>query len=584
MTSPLRLLAFVFGAIVNASTFAAPESAALEHRDMPATSTATAATPDFGPNVLIFDPSMSAETIQTRVSDVFGQQEAAQFGDGRFALLFKPGQYDVDVRVGFYTQVAGLGQMPDDVQLNGGLRVTAEWMRGNATCNFWRSAENLSSKPPAGKPMMWATSQAVSLRRVHVRGDLHLWDGGWSSGGFLADSIIDGTVVSGSQQQWISRNTKWNKWDGGNWNMVFVGVTNPPAGEWPAKPYTVIEHTPIVREKPFLAVDASGRFVVIVPELRREASIGPGWDEPSRTLPIDAFFIAKPEHDAPTINAALAGGKHLLFTPGHYALSEPIRVNRPGTIVMGMGYATLMPTNGTPAMLIADVDGVTIASLLFESVERECDVLLQVGEPGSSASHKANPTFLFDVFCRAGGAIAGRAKCFLTIHSNDVVADNLWLWRADHGKGAEWDVNRNANGLIVNGKDVTVYGLFVEHCQKYQTIWNGDGGRVYFYQSEMPYDPPDAASWRSPNGKTGYASYKVADHVTSHEAWGLGVYCVFRGGPVIADSAIEAPERPGVSLRHLIAVRLSGLENSGIRRVINDRGASVITDHKSIVD
>ena len=107
-----------------------------------------------------------------------------------------------------------------------------------------------------------------------------------------------------------------------------------------------------------------------------------------------------------------------------------------------------------------------------------------------------------------------------------------------------WTANQNANGLVVNGNNVTFYGLFVEHCQEYQTMWNGNGGRVYFYQSEMPYDPPSVEAWRH-GTINGFASYKVADSVTSHEAWGLGVYCVFYAAPIVAENAIETPADGG---------------------------------------
>ena len=71
------------------------------------------------------------------------------------------------------------------------------------------------------------------------------------------------------------------------------------------------------------------------------------------------------------------------------------------------------------------------------------------------------------------------------------MADQIWLWRADHGAGAAWATNPTKNGLVVNGENVTIYGLFNEHHEEYQTLWNGNGGRVYFYQSELPYDVPD---------------------------------------------------------------------------------------------
>src|SRR2546429_2671889 len=137
--------------------------------------------PDFGPNVLIFDPSM--KDIQPRVDAIFVKQEANQFGSERYAYLFKPGKYDLDVQVGFYTQVVGLGKSPDDVAITGAVRSKARWMRGNATCNFWRSAENLSVTPTQDDNVnIWAVSQGTALRSVHVKGNLNLSDGGWSSG------------------------------------------------------------------------------------------------------------------------------------------------------------------------------------------------------------------------------------------------------------------------------------------------------------------------------------------------------------------------------------------------------------------
>ncbi len=127
------------------------------------------------------------------------------------------------------------------MQINGGVNVNAKWMpNANATCNFWRTLENFAVTPAASKgTTRIAVSQAAPLRRLHVKGNLHLfdfdahWNAGWASGGFLADSVVDGEVVPASQQQWLSRNSKWSRWSNGVWNMVFVGCTNPPKGDVP---------------------------------------------------------------------------------------------------------------------------------------------------------------------------------------------------------------------------------------------------------------------------------------------------------------------------------------------------------------
>jgi hypothetical protein len=528
--------------------------------------------PDFGPNVLIFDPAMPMATIQSQIDA--NKQATSQFGTARYAYFFKPGQYTLDVKVGYYTQVLGLGQSPDDVVINGAVRSKADLSNGNATLNFWRSAENLSVIPTQdGRINIWAVSQGASLRRVHVKGPLGLSDGGYSSGGFVADSLIDGQVSSGSQQQFFTRNTDFGSWTGGVWNMVFVGDGKPPAGAWPGSPYTVVAKTPVIREKPFLFIDNLGNYFVMVPGLESETK-GISWaaGAPAGTpLSTDLFYVAHAGTDtAPTLNAALQQGKHLLFTPGIYHLSTSLEVTRTDTIVLGLGLTTLVPDSGIPSMIISDVDGVKVAGLIFDAGTAESSTLLQVGDPGVSGDHAKDPTFLYDISCRVGGGTAGVAASCLTINSSNVIADNLWMWRADHGTGAGWTNNRSKNGLIVNGNAVTVYGLFVEHFQEYQTLWNGNGGRVYFYQSEFPYDPPSQSAWTH-DAVNGYASYKVAATVTTHEAWGLGMYCFFRSA-VATENAIESPTAAGVMMHHAMTSWLNGTPGSAITHIINGTG------------
>jgi hypothetical protein len=539
----------------------------------------------FGPNVYVFDESMPDADIQGVASGIFSKMESNQFGPERYALLFKPGSYHVTFNVGFYTHVAGLGRDPDDVHIDGGVNVNAQWMpNANATCNFWRTLENFAVTPSSTEGITRsAVSQAAPLRRLHVKGELQLfdfdakWNAGWASGGFLADSVVDGKVVPASQQQWLSRNSRWSGWSNGVWNMVFVGCVNAPEGRFPGQPYTVVDRTPVIREKPYLSVDASGRYSVVVPSLRTDAQ-GVSWPDGAkagRSIPIDEFLIAQPSTaTSASLNAALAAGKHLLFTPGIYSLDDALRVARPGTIVLGLGVPSLVPAKGRPAISVADVDGVTIAGLILDAGAVKSPTLLEVGPEGSSADHSANPTFLYDLTVRTGGATPGKNDVGLAIRSNHVVADQLWLWRADHGEGAAWASNPTKNGLVVDGDDVTIYGLFNEHHEEYQTLWNGDGGRVYFYQSEMPYDVPDQSSWMS-GATNGYASYKVADSVTRHEAWGVGVYAYFRDAAVKAHSAVEAPAARGVRFHNLTTVWLNGRAGSEITHVINGLGGRV---------
>jgi hypothetical protein len=240
--------------------------------------------------------------------------------------------------------------------------------------------------------------------------------------------------------------------------------------------------------------------------------------------------------------------------------------------VMGMGFATLHPTAGTAALTVADVDGVRILHLLVDAGATNSPVLVQVGPTGSSASHAGNPTVVADVLARVGGAGNGSATVAMQVNSNNVIVDHTWLWRADHGAGAGWTTNPSLNGLVVNGQNVTAYGLFVEHFQQHQVLWNGNGGRTCFYQSEIPYDPPDQASWSAP-GVLGWPSYKVANTVTSHQAYGMGIYSVFTNANVYLSNAIECPSAlPAGSFQHLITVNLTA--NGGINNVIDNTGGA----------
>ena len=533
--------------------------------------------PDFGPNVLIFDPSMSMETIQSKLDEVFQKQESNHFGEERFTYFFKPGQYDLDVQVGFYMTVLGLGQSPDDVTITGAVRSKADWFNGNATQNFWRAAENLAIVPTQdGNTEVWAVSQATALRRIHIKGTIDLWDKGWSSGGFIADSKIDQQINSGSQQQFLTRNTVLTNWQGSSWNMVFVGDEQAPSGSWAGSGYTVVDKTPTVREKPYLVIDSAGKYSVRVPALKANSK-GISWgagEAAGTSLPISTFYVARSDKDsASTINAALAAGKNLILTPGIYHLASSLEVKKAGTVVLGLGLATLTPDQGTAAMTIADVDGVTVGGVLFDAGPSNSPTLLTIGAAKSAVSHASSPTALFDVSCRVGGAAAGNATSCVEINSNDVLIDNVWLWRADHGDGVGWDVNKSKNGLTVNGNGVSAYGLFVEHFEEYQTIWNGNGGRVYFYQSEIPYDVPSQNVWTH-NGVKGYSSYKVADSVTSHDARGLGVYSVFNN-PVTLENAIETPSAAGVQMQHMITVFLGSTGGAAINHIINGTGGTV---------
>jgi len=237
--------------------------------------------PDFGPNVIIFDPSMPTSQIQMAVDAIAKQQISNQFGSQRYALLFKPGTYGtsdapLNFQVGYYTAVAGLGFSPNDVVINGSIDVYNQCDASNscvALNNFWRSLSNLTinvTNPTFGCKTgeFWAVSQAAPMRRVHINGLVTLMDyctsPSYASGGFIADSEFDGsTVINGSQQQWLVRNSKLDGWSNGVWNQVFSGVVNAPTQCFPTQPnvcgpYTTLARSPVTREAPYLYVDAGG--------------------------------------------------------------------------------------------------------------------------------------------------------------------------------------------------------------------------------------------------------------------------------------------------------------------------------------
>lgn len=560
------------------------------------------ATPDFGANVKVFTPADSAATIQTYIDNVYAAQHTAQFGLRRDAILFTPGTYSPHIPIGFNTQVAGLGDHPDAVNLTGWLEAPPDFLAdNNGTQTFWRIIENFKNSYTTTN-MLWAVSQAAPMRRVHHTGsvDLHR-NYGWESGGFIADSAVDGYLLMGSQQQWYTRNSAIANAVEGTWNITFQGTTGTKhQAAFPSGPLTDIASTPVIREKPFLFVDRDGKYNVFSPALRTNA-VGPTWTgtQAGTVIPLSQFYVAKSATDtAATMNAQLAAGKHLLLTPGIYYLNAPLAINNANTVVLGMGLATLVPQGGVKAVTVADVDGVKLAGILVDAHSTSSPVLVEVGPTGSAASHAANPTSLHDVFTRIGGGTwVGKANVSLQINSKNVIVDHIWLWRADHSDTANvvgWNINTAANGLVVNGSDVTAYGAFVEHFQQYEVLWNGNNGKVFFLQNEMPYDAPSQASWMNGSSK-GYAAYKVADTVTAHEGYGMGSYAVFTmnacttnadcttgtcgadkfcvapAGGMIADRAFEVPDaQAGVKLRNVVGLSLTS--KGKIANLVNSNG------------
>jgi hypothetical protein len=566
---------------------------------------ATSATrPDLGPNVIVFDPSMPVGQIQATVDAINAEQIDAEMGTGRHALLFKPGVYGtatelLQIKVGYYTEVAGLGASPTDVVINGKIEVYNRCLDNGGTTNclalvnFWRTLSNLTLNINGtgqdgcrASANFWAVSQAVSMRRLNITGgNLSLMDyctagPQYASGGYIADTK-SGFVINGSQQQWMTRNSDIGGWSNGVWNAVFAGVVGAPTDEaFPNPPYTTLDATPVSREKPFLFVDGRGRYSVYVPTAQQN-SRGVTWANgmtPGHAIPITDFFVVKPSDSVQVINNQLARGRNLLLTPGVYDVAKSIAVKRADTVVLGLGHATLTAVGGAVPLTVADVPGVILAGLTIDAGDVSSPVLLRIGtkngRDGNSESDALNPTTLNDVYFRVGGPHVGKADVSLEVNSDNVLIDHIWAWRADHGVAGSvgWDVNTGRNGVVVNGDNVTATGLFVEHYQQYNVLWNGENGRTVFFQNELPYDPPNQVAWQH-DGVLGWAAYKVADSVKTHELWGGGAYIFTNVDPTIhAARGFEVPVAPGVALHHVMTVNLSA---GTIDHVVNDTGAPV---------
>lgn len=587
----------------------------------------------FGQNTYVFNETDDPQKIQEATQHIFVGQRYNQFGENRYALAYKPGNYDEAgmVNVGYYTTIHGLGKTPTETQLYN-VNTPAALSGNNATCNFWVGIENVqiddieNNNSSVEAWFQWGVSQAAPARRLNVLRKSHfqwMWDG-WCSGGYIADSKFAKQAGSYSQQQYYYRNDEFDETiieNGGkegavygvNWNQVIQGCSGInkdvctdnstkkfSAGtsliqdngytNWTQRGCTtVINETDKIREKPFLYFDsASDRYKVFVPALRENAT-GASWSEHNMgegtTIDVEKnFYIAKPGDSAAKINREIYHkGMNVIFTPGVYHVEEPIKVTDPNTVLLGLGMATIIPDNGKAAIETADVGGLAICGLILDA-GNQSDTLLTVGEEGCNKDHKDNPSVIQDVFYRVGGTgELGRCISCEVINSNDVIIDHTWIWRADHGDNTGWFENTSKNGLIVNGDNVICYGLFVEHFQEYDVLWRGDNGKTYFLQNEKCYDPQSQEGWMSHNGtKKGYAAYKVTNNVKSHYAVGLGVYDVFiytNDASIYLDNAVEVPDTPNVLVENACLSEIASGDGPqvGINHIVNGTTSGIRT-------
>ena len=260
-------------------------------------------------------------------------------------------------------------------------------------------------------------------------------------------------------------------------------------------------------------------------------------------------------------------------------------VSRPGTVVLGLGFATLVPQEGDAAMIVTPNSGVKLSGLIFDAGPVNSPVLLSVGTRahgfgGFGATN--DPDLVQDVFFRVGGAETtpvGATVCFSDNASNSII-DDMWVWRADHGQDPSdigWTDNTGDTGVLVTGDNVTAYGLAVEHFQKNEVVWSGQGGTDIFFQNENPYDPPSQSAWMATPTQDGYPAFLVTPNVKTFQGYGMGSYSFFNiadlNPQVFSSEAFEAPGTPGVQFHDVFTIFLNASGGyGGILSVVNGTG------------
>ena len=577
--------------------------------------------------------------IENAVNVETPEKEEIIYGSGRHfveernAILFANGTYqNLDLEIGYYTQVAGLGARADDVKftnceygpycpaLNKDRYVPSkgkERRPGLALDTFWRVAENYYTE--ARKGQLWAVSQAAPIRRVKVKGDLLLHDSGArASGGHMANCVVSGNLSFGSQQQLCCRSVDIiGTYDLGAWSVVFVDCNGGPDKSTiqfvkgiNAKDrnvsVTVDMFPKLTVEKPFVILGKDTRYYLHVPQPRFAGATPNGADltgELDAVRDFNRVRVAvanatdgKPDENvAKKINEALQQGKDIVLSPGIYYLSEPLEITKSDQVILGLGLATLVaPTDGRPCIKVPPgLDGVRIAGIMLEaSVIKKASedmvaCFIEWGEESAKyAGDPKNPGVLTDIFARVGGSNPDRSvstDIMIRIHSGNVYGDNLWLWRADHVALLK-DEEPNfpplgyhqvllgevpcETGLEVTGDDVTIHGLAVEHTTQHQVIWKGERGNVQFYQSELPYDV------NATFADNGWLGYHVTQDVKVHTAGGTGIYSNFRDHVVNVLTAIRHPKSEGIIFTNKFTTFLDN--NGTILSVINDIGAPAL--------
>ncbi|CAE7876198.1 unnamed protein product, partial [Symbiodinium microadriaticum] len=373
--------------------------------------------PSWPSSVYIFGPedAVNGSDLTARIAALLSELNnvtTGHYSSDRKALLFKPGTYETDIEVGYYVQVLGLGERPEDVQFTSAWGVHSKPMGAipdpGSLDNFWRSAENFHHASPWG--MLWAVSQASPIRRIRVDKNLTLSvPGAWASGGYMADMQVGGSTVLGGQQL-LSIHAVVLVSHG----RICVGSpreTLPAEGSKTA--LTNVALTPVIAEKPYITIEATGRYNLQVPKPKFR-SVGPAVEE-ATTVPFEQVRGPGAEDLTSTIQSKLTSGLHVVLSPGIYNLTATLTLTFKNQVLLGIGMATLVaPKDGSPCVLVenaatgARVAGIVLqANFAFDKATGSPppSSLLEWGRSGVTAGEAdpANPGVLSDVFARVGG-------------------------------------------------------------------------------------------------------------------------------------------------------------------------------------
>ena len=296
-------------------------------------------------------------------------------------------------------------------------------------------------------------------------------------------------------------------------------------------------------------------------------------DDDDDLIDFEQVYVASADNVS-EINEKLSQGFHVVLQPGIYELDQALNVKHDGQVLLGIGMATLVATNGDSCVEVADGIDARIAGLTLEAGKVRSPTLLKWGSD-TTVGNSTAPGVISDVFGRTGGRTDSRdfnveSDLMFEINNQHVIIDHTWLWRADHDVGGLVYESRNysGSGLRVNADHVKAYGLFSEHHLGDLVQWNGNNGEVYFFQSELPYDVTNENY-----ADKGYTGFRVSDDVTDFTGYGIAVYSFFRDHDVWVDTAIKAPVGPKINFTNSYSMFLTG--QGGIKHILNDQGTGV---------